>query len=282
MRTGFFVHLFFFVVVVVVVHFLFFFSFTRQVPPDFPTIDEICSAPWTTTRFIPPELRDAWPAIFVEQLRNFVRRPCRATLAMLFLTTRALMVCLRRGGKSRGEVVRCVLRACINAWKAGKIPSIWQRLVKENRLRCPQQRPQSPFTAAPARFEHVAQLVDSAAQLCLRGLADDTDDKYEKIQRLFPQSAMGIIVPAPEAAPTDVEHAVVRKSTLSGAAISRAATALARLTLINNPAGMRLDLLQLQTSRQPASSFCGSIRQRQQPLRSMRAATTKHGHHHFA
>ena len=56
--------------------------------------------------------------------------------------------------------------------------------------------------------------------------------------------------------PADVGRAVW--STLSGAAISRAATSLARLNLINNPAGMKLNLLQLQTSRQPATSFCSS------------------------
>ena len=186
-------------------------------PPDFPTIDEICSAPWTTTRFIPPELRDAWTAIFVEELRKFVRRPCCATLAMLFLSAKALLAGLRRGGKSRSEAARRVLRARINAWKAGQIPSIWERLVKENRPRPPHLHPQSSSTPAPARYEHVAQLVDSgllskaAAQLCSRGIAEDTDDNYEKIQRLFPQSAAASIVPVPEAATTDVEEAVLRK-----------------------------------------------------------------------
>lgn len=77
-----------------------------------------------------------------EQRTTFVFPVFTTTTALsaVFMASKVLLACPRRGGRSRQEAVSRTLRARIRDWKAGRFSELWETLKKKRerskQLRC--------------------------------------------------------------------------------------------------------------------------------------------------
>ena len=89
-------------------------------PQRIPSLHDICGAHWPTLANVPPDIRDDWSSIFVDTVHMVLHWHSEETLAILFLTSKALLASVRHGGKARMEAANRTLRARITLWRAGR------------------------------------------------------------------------------------------------------------------------------------------------------------------
>ena len=94
-----------------------------------PAPSEICAGAWKT--FVPSDVREDWVGIPSKCLSNLALFPSTTALAAVFMASKVLLACPRRGGRGRYEAVIRTLRSRIGDWKAGRFAELWQTLLQE-------------------------------------------------------------------------------------------------------------------------------------------------------
>ena len=178
-----------------------------------PSLEEVCAAPWSTLPYDPPQFRDELERYFCRTETPVSRNAIREKLVC---PCKGLLASVRHGGKARAKAVSRILRNRFRLWQSGAIHDLWKRLHDDHKSRSPANKKYDE-QQLEREARRVAQLVDegmlsrAAAQLCSRGLAPNNTETARKLSELFPQETYSLDEPPPHAPSFSIQPELVRK-----------------------------------------------------------------------
>lgn len=210
--------------------------------PSFPSLADVCSAPWESMPTIPPRFVADWAEIFCSELRSFNAYPSEHTLARVMLMSKAVLAAPAHGGRQRASTSERLVATRLSMWRDGKEAELWHNVQAAWNRKPRKYRNSSENKEAVMRrarmFADIGLPGKACLLLCSRGIADPAE-AVESIKQLFPAGEGNMSPPATE--DCDIDDAQVLPVLRS---LKRGLSA--------GPSGLRYDhLLQVFSRRSP-------------------------------
>ena len=89
------------------------------------SLEDVCTAPWSTVEAIPHRLLTEWAHVFLDEIKSFNAFPSDETLLRVMLVSKGLLAAPRRGGKQRASTTERLLAKRLAQWRTGRIVEMW-------------------------------------------------------------------------------------------------------------------------------------------------------------